>query len=576
MKKTTITFLMAGILSIASVKAQTLQEGINHLYADRFKSAISIFEKLLATNPNNIDATYWLGQAYFEMDEYAGTRLAAVRDLYSKALQTSSNAPLIVVGMGHLELREGKTNEARQKFESAITTTRTRKGDDPVILNAIGRANTDAKQGDLAYAIAKLEEAAKRDDKNPDIYLNLGNAYRKARPGEGGGQAYQNYHKALSVSPNFARAYVRIAALFEAQKNWDLMLENLNKSVEVDPKFTKGYYELFYYYFYRNRLTEAEDYLKKYISSKTPETDIQDEYMYAQLCYVKKDYQCTITKSQAVVANMGDKTKPKVYRLLAYANYDKGDYNEALKNSNIFFEKKNPDDFGAKDYKLRADILAKTGGAPDDILKTYMAGAAMDTVLADKIDLLNQGAKLFKDMKMRDKELVLLEEVLRIKPKPTINDYFNATLAAYFSNQNTKSRDYALKMEELFPAEMYGYVWAFNNSMILDTVKKDSIAVPDALKLYEFTSKDTAKYKKDYITAVRYLAGYYINDAQDKEKSLEFFQKWLEVDTANAVKIQEFIDQIKKQPPARPGNPPRGGSSATQKPGGTGPKQTNK
>ena len=69
MKKTTITFLTIGLLLISGVKAQTIQEGMNHLYADRYKSATGVFEKLLAANPNNIDAIYWLGQTYLETDE---------------------------------------------------------------------------------------------------------------------------------------------------------------------------------------------------------------------------------------------------------------------------------------------------------------------------------------------------------------------------------------------------------------------------------------------------------------------------------------------------------------------------
>ena len=74
MKKTTITLLASGLLFITGLKAQSLQEGINHLYADRFKSASAVFEKLLATNPNNIEATYWLGQTYFDMDDNAKAR----------------------------------------------------------------------------------------------------------------------------------------------------------------------------------------------------------------------------------------------------------------------------------------------------------------------------------------------------------------------------------------------------------------------------------------------------------------------------------------------------------------------
>ncbi|MEI9810420.1 MAG: tetratricopeptide repeat protein [Bacteroidota bacterium] len=135
MKKLSITFLFAGLLMATTIQAQSVQEGVNDLYAERFKSAKAIFEKLLASNPNNIEATYWLGQTYLATKNTAGAR-----DVYSKALMASANAPLLIVGMGQVELLEGKLSEANQRFEAAITMTRGKKGDDPVILNAIGRA----------------------------------------------------------------------------------------------------------------------------------------------------------------------------------------------------------------------------------------------------------------------------------------------------------------------------------------------------------------------------------------------------------------------------------------------------
>ena len=153
MKKTFITFLAAGLLLASGLKAQTIQEGMNHLYADRFKSAIGVFEKLLATNPNNIEATYWLGQTYFDMDDNA-----KARQLYDKALATNGSAPLILVGLGHADLHDNKTSDARQKFEAAITAATTRKGADPIVLTAIGRANVDSKAGDFNYAIEKLKQ----------------------------------------------------------------------------------------------------------------------------------------------------------------------------------------------------------------------------------------------------------------------------------------------------------------------------------------------------------------------------------------------------------------------------------
>ena len=291
MKKTIITFL-AGLLLMTGLKAQTIQEGMNHLYAQRYKSANDVFQKLLAVNPNNIDAIYWQGQIYLENEEIMASRIAAARQLYEKALQTTNGAPLIQVGMGHVELLENKANEARQHFETALTMTRnSKKGDDPAIETAIGRAINDSKTGDVNYAVRLLEDAAAKDPKNTETLLQLGNAYRKAKPGEGGGSAYQTYLKALQVNPNFAVASLRLAQLFLSQKNWDFVLQYLNDAVAKDPKFTAAYYELFYYYWFNKQdYPEAEKQLKKYIDSKLPETDIQDEYLYGQLCLGRKDF----------------------------------------------------------------------------------------------------------------------------------------------------------------------------------------------------------------------------------------------------------------------------------------------
>ena len=122
MKKTLLAVNMIAALITTSVNAQTLQEGINHLYADRFTSAANTFQKILAVNPNVIEATYWLGQAYLDMDNND-----AARQLYDKALLANGNAPLLMVGKGHVLLLDKKVEEARQMFESALTISRTKK-----------------------------------------------------------------------------------------------------------------------------------------------------------------------------------------------------------------------------------------------------------------------------------------------------------------------------------------------------------------------------------------------------------------------------------------------------------------
>lgn len=551
MKKTTM-IVAAFLLSLAGLRAQSLKDGIADLDADRFKGAIAVFEKLLAANPNNVEATYWLGQTYLDED-----RNDLARDLYAKALVSSNNAPLILVGAGHVDLLDKKTAEARQKFETAITATTTKKGGDPDILNAVGRANVDAKAGDMNYAVSVLEQASQRDSKNPNIWLNLGNAYRKQSPGEGGGRAIQAYQHALDVDAHYAIAYLRISKLFESQKNWDPMLENLNKAIQADPNFSPAYYELFYYYFFRNKFDDADAYLQKYIDSRKPETYIADQYLYAQLCWARKDFDCAITKAQSVLNAEQNFTKPKVYKLLADAYLQKNDVQNARKYLDQYLQReKEPIAF---DMQLKADIYSKIPGMEDTVFNAYLSVANLDTVVDNKIEVLKKGAQFFKDAKQRDKEAQLLTKMIELKPKPIINDYFDVMIADYYSQQYAKSRDWALTMIDKYPNEIYGYDWAFNNAKVIDTVRKDSIAVPDAMKLINFASTDTVKFKRQIISSASFLGIYYANDKGVMDSAIMYLRKWQAVDSANADKIEANIQILQKaQARQQTGTPPKG------------------
>ena len=234
MLKTTITILTAGLLSLSGIQAQSIQEGINNLYAERNKTAKETFEKLIATNPNNLEAIYWLGQSEIGMLD-----VKSARDLYSKTLQSNGNAPLILAGMGHVNLLDGKKDEARQMFETAINLSTGKKGADVSVLNAIGRANVDAKDGDIAYAIDKLKLASTKDAKNADVLLNLGDAYRKAHEG---GQAVVTYDMALQANPSLARAVFRKGMIYYTQRNWELFEQLMKQSISIDSKFAPAYY----------------------------------------------------------------------------------------------------------------------------------------------------------------------------------------------------------------------------------------------------------------------------------------------------------------------------------------------
>lgn len=565
MKKVSITFLAAGLLMITGLRAQTIADGVNDLYAERTKSAKATFEKLLAANPNNIDATYWLGQTDIALKDIPGAR-----DVYSKALMASANAPLLIVGMGQVELNEKKTSEATQRFEAAITLTRGKKGDDPVILNAIGRAIVNTytdkdKIGDINYAVDKLEAAAIRDPNNADIFLNLGTAYLKAKPGEGGGKAFENYTKATTANPNFAMAYYKLGMLFYSQKNWELYEKYMNDVITKDPRFAPAYYQLSYYKMGRKDLAAAEMYAQKFAENSDP--DPQNNYLKASILWAQKKFDEAIAMSKDIISKSGNNAKARVYKLIADAYVQKGDTVSAKPYIDEYFVRAEPDEVIATDKGLQATIYSAIPGQEDKVFNFYIEGAKNDTVLDNKIELLRKGAAYFKGKGMREKEGDLLALLVQVRPKTSLNDMFDATRAFYFGKSYPKSRDMALKLIEKFPAEVYGYDWQFNNDRLVDSSYTLNLAVPSAIQLFEFSQKDTAKFRKQYMNAAGFLLSYYANEAKDKEKAVTYVRKMLELDPANESlkKIENDLLNPPKQstnPPKKPATPKTGNSSS--------------
>ena len=89
--------------------------------------------------------------------------------------------------MGEIELMDHQHNDARNRFETAISLT---KGKDFNVINAIGRANVDAKSGDAMYAIEKLK-LIPENKRTAEMWTTLGDAYRKMTDGANAQLSYQ-------------------------------------------------------------------------------------------------------------------------------------------------------------------------------------------------------------------------------------------------------------------------------------------------------------------------------------------------------------------------------------------------
>jgi tetratricopeptide (TPR) repeat protein len=551
--KTTISILLASLVSIAGINAQSIQEGMNHLYAERNKSAKETFEKMVATNPNNLDAVYWLGQSYIAMQD-----VKSARDLYSKTLQANGNAPLILAGMGHVNLLDGKKDEARQMFETAINLSTGKKGADVGVLNAIGRANVDAKDGDIAYAIDKLKLASTKDPKNADIFLNLGDAYRKAHQG---GDAVTNYEQAAQLNPTLARAIYRKGMIYYTQRNWELFEQLMKQSITMDPKFAPAYYQLYYYYLGKLDFTTAQDYATKFIS--TTEQDPQNDYLRIQTLWAQKKYDEAISGAKALAAAAGEQTKPRVYKLLADAYVSKGDTAGAKQYIDQYFAKQKEEEIAPTDYVLRGQIYGATTGDDQIVLQSYAKAADMITDYSDKKDLLDKAISNFEVKKKWCPAAELRIILAKARKTPLTTDPFFIGLRFYQCG-NYQRADSALKAYiALAPDTLFGHYYRAKTMFALDTTMMvepyASTMVQEYQKTLELAETDKVKFKNQAVESSKLLAGYYNNIRKNKDSAIAYLQKGQEFDPTNQ-SIQELLDYLKKTPSKAPakGSKPSG------------------
>jgi tetratricopeptide (TPR) repeat protein len=550
MMKIRIGLLAAVVLAGNALFAQSVEQGKKFLYYERYKSAKETLEKVLASNPNDINAVYWLGQTLLTAPSNIGIRdSVAAKALYQKALQTNGSAPLLLAGMGNIELREGKTADAKQHFETAISLT---KGKDVSVLNAIGEANADSKNGDAPYAIEKLNLATQtKNFNNPDTYLIMGDVYRKLLTD--GGNAVQSYQKALSLDPKFAAAEYSIGKIYLTQRNTEYFLPAFEKATELDPSYGPAYYELFYYWYFHSDVDKSIKYFDKYAAVTDPKPT--DDYDRISFFYAAKKYQECIAASQQKISSLGANADPKYYKLIAYCYNDQGDSTNAKSYLDQYFAKQKPDGFLPKDFSFYAQVLSKFPGNDSLVTLNYQQAISHDTVMDEKLDLLKEAADNAKKSGNKKGNAYWQGQLYAMKKTPSNSDLYNWGIANYQAGiYATSDSIFCGVYQSKYPNEIFGYLWCARSKRAQDdSTNSGGLAVDASVKLAQFarSSPDSAKYKSQILESYFYLAQYNNDIKKDKAGAISWLQKILEVDPTNAT-AQQYIAILSKPPAKQP------------------------
>lgn len=541
MKKYLYSLVLAAVMFGNSLFAQSVEQGKKFYYYERYKSAKETFEKVLAANPNDIAATYWLGQTLIELDDSVGAKA-----VYQKALATNGNAPVLLVGMGQLELMDGKKEEARQRFETALSLTKSKDID---VANAIGHAITSSRTGDAQFVIDKLTPlTTQKGFKSPETWLVIGDAYRKLVDG---GNAVLSYQKALAIDPTNAAAKHRIGKIYLTQKNPDTFIPAFEDAVKLDNNYAPSYFELYYYYFNRD-INKAKDYYDKFLAVADPSP--ANDYEKTAILFASRRYDEAISTANGFLSRQGDQADPRFYKLIAYSYDEKKDSVNTKKYLDQYFAKQKPDAFVPKDYEFRATTLAKFPGNEAQALASYDQAIAMDTALDSRIDLMSNAAALSKKAGNRAAESKYLGMAYNTKKNPSNVDLYNWGFSNYQATQYKTADSIFTVYAEKYPNEIFGYLWRARSNQAMDTSMTQGLAVPHYEKLAEMArSLDPVKYKGQAVSAYFYLVQYYNDIKKDKATAVKYVDKVLEVDPANpdAARIKDVLNKpAKKTAPA--------------------------
>jgi lipopolysaccharide biosynthesis regulator YciM len=535
-----VTFLMLG----NSLFSQSIDEGKRFMYYGRYTSANNTFSKLLNANPNNVEAAYWLGQVYLNQDTPDSI---AAKTLYQKTLNANPNAPLMLVGMGQIALMEHNAADARNRFETAISLT---KGKDYNVINAIARANVDARAGDAAYAIEKINSIPE-NKRTAEIWTTLGDAYRKMTDGA---NAQLSYQRALAVDPKYARASFMIGRIYQTQgfSQEPYYMQYYNQAMTQDPNFAPAYYWLYDYY-YRRDVNKSREYLDKYIAVADP--DAKNCYYQASILYASRQYQQAISRSNECIASGGANPYPSLYGLKAYA-YDK--LGDSLNAKNFFaqyFQKQNPEKLEAGDYATYGRILLKFPGNEATAATYIQKAIASDTLESNKVDYITSVANTYLTAKNYSQAGNWYTRLLSVKKNPTKTDLYNAGINYYRAgNYNSyRSSDSVFTLyQQRYPDDMIGYYYGALVKANIDSTSALGLALPDYQRLITLAaaSPDTARAKQLQIGAYNYMINYYYNVKRDKASAIAANEKILALDPTNAQALANR-EALTRQPQAQ-------------------------
>jgi tetratricopeptide (TPR) repeat protein len=218
-----------------------------------------------------------------------------------------------------------------------------------------------------------------------------------------------------------------------------------------------------------------------------------------------------------------------------------------------------------------AKISNKLPEFKDSVFVYYQKAIDMDTVMENKLKLIENAAALAKSSGNRGLEAEMLGKAYSLQKDPSAADLYNWAFAYYQAGNYTKADSlFCGVYQSKYPDQIYGYLWCARSKAAQDTTMEEGLAVPAymtlAQKSMELDTTADKKFKQFAVQSNFYLVQYYNNVVKNIDSSLHYLNEVVKIDPNNQIAtgaIKTLEDAKKKA--KEQGSKPRSGTSTAPK-----------
>ncbi|WP_418263983.1 tetratricopeptide repeat protein [Flavobacterium faecale] len=550
MKK--IKFLsLAFLTSVSIIQAQDISQAKKAIDAEQFENAKVTLKSIVNANPSEGEAFFLLGNVYLFQNIADSAKIS-----YNKGLNAKDNPHFNHIGLGQISLDNGNLAEANAKFELAKKEMRRKDFQEYVY---IARAYMNSANPNYKSALAVLELAKEKNGQEPQVLLALGDAYYGDKNQN---DAYRCYRDAFQADNSLIRAKMQLGVLLKGAKAYTEAVAAYDDVIATSPNYGPVYRELAetYYLWGNNQPSKYDEYIKKalgYYEKYMSLTDysLASRMRHADFLILAKDYKAL--EIEANKMKQLDKVNPRILRYLGYSAYENGNIDSAIQSLNAFIN--NADNkIIAMDYMYLGLAKMKKASKADDSLDLEVFNEAvgyikkavdMEPTLTTEIG--DIGKKLYEQKMFKEASAIFEIATSNKESKNYLLDNFYLGNSIYFDNTRSgavkdtialKKADIAFgNVIEASPATQDVYVYRARTQSLLDNDELMIKYYQQYIDLVtqkgpEELAKSTVKSK--LIEAYNTMAAGYANT--DKAKAIEYFNKTLAIDPANAYATQSI------------------------------------